>query len=133
MLAGILGSVVTYGYGPEGAAGANYMQSMAACGGRDCPGWRCWCRRMVWLHLPQPPTWELILFFMCIGMFPASAWECYSTPICFGGPNAVDVSLGSRRSQHPPRTDRPATTPPVHRKILGGGTLAGIVCGVAAS
>src|ERR1700753_911396 len=30
VLAGILGSVVTYGYGPEGKHGANYMQSMAA-------------------------------------------------------------------------------------------------------
>ena len=44
MLAGILGSLVTYGYGPEGKHGANYMQTMAAsvasmCGdGRADPG-----------------------------------------------------------------------------------------------
>src|SRR6516162_3205243 len=30
VLAGILGSVVTYGYGAEGRHGANYMQTMAA-------------------------------------------------------------------------------------------------------
>src|SRR5713226_335960 len=30
VLAGILGSAVTYGYGAEGRHGANYMQSMAA-------------------------------------------------------------------------------------------------------
>src|SRR5687767_10213861 len=30
VLAGILGSVVTYGYGAEGKHGANYMQTMAA-------------------------------------------------------------------------------------------------------
>src|SRR2546425_10562328 len=30
VLAGILGSVVTFGYGAEGKHGANYMQSMAA-------------------------------------------------------------------------------------------------------
>src|SRR4030042_6475322 len=29
VLAGILGSVVTYGYGAEGKHGANYMQTMA--------------------------------------------------------------------------------------------------------
>src|SRR5262245_6834153 len=30
VLAGILGSVVTLGYGPDGKHGANYMQTMAA-------------------------------------------------------------------------------------------------------
>ncbi len=30
VLAGILGSVVTYGYGSEGKHGANYIQTMAA-------------------------------------------------------------------------------------------------------
>src|SRR3979490_2329770 len=30
VLAGILGSTVTYGYGAEGKHGANYMQTMAA-------------------------------------------------------------------------------------------------------
>src|SRR5213595_3397219 len=30
VLAGILGSVVTFGYGPQGKHGANYMQTMAA-------------------------------------------------------------------------------------------------------
>ena len=30
VLAGILGSVVTFGYGPEGKHGANYMQTAAA-------------------------------------------------------------------------------------------------------
>ena len=30
VLAGILGSTVTYGYGAEGKHGANYIQTMAA-------------------------------------------------------------------------------------------------------
>src|SRR6185503_19478041 len=30
VLAGILGSAVTFGYGPDGKHGANYMQTMAA-------------------------------------------------------------------------------------------------------
>ncbi len=55
VLAGILGSAVTYGYGAEGKHGANYMQTMAAsvagmagmarAGPGDGSGWACRSRR----------------------------------------------------------------------------------------
>ncbi|HSN20488.1 MAG TPA: OPT/YSL family transporter, partial [Usitatibacter sp.] len=35
---------------------------------------------MVWMGLPQPPVWQLVLFFLCIGMFAAGLGMLY-TPI----------------------------------------------------
>ena len=40
VLAGILGSSVTYGYGAEGKHGANYIQTMAASVA-GMAGWAC--------------------------------------------------------------------------------------------
>src|SRR6516225_753431 len=57
VLAGILGSAVTYGYGPEGKHGANYIQTMAASVAGMC-GMAVLAQAMVWLGLPQPPAWE---------------------------------------------------------------------------
>src|SRR6185295_17501914 len=68
VLAGILGSVVTIGYGPEGKHGANYMQTMAASVA-SMSGMAVLIQAMTWLGLPEPPTWQLVLFFTCIGMF----------------------------------------------------------------
>ncbi len=79
VLAGILGSVVTLGYGPEGKHGANYMQTMAASvSGMSAMG--VLIQAMVWLGMPQPPTWQLIVFFLCIGMFGVGVGMLY-TPI----------------------------------------------------
>src|SRR5882724_5795481 len=67
VLAGILGSVVTFGYGAEGRHGANYMQSMAASvAGMAAMG--VLIQTMIWLGLAEPPTWHLIAYFLCIGM-----------------------------------------------------------------
>src|SRR5437016_2929977 len=66
VLAGILGSAVTYGYGAEGKHGANYMQSMAASVA-GLAGMAVLIQAMVWLGLPEPPVWKLILYFTCIG------------------------------------------------------------------
>src|SRR3954470_23264088 len=79
VLAGILGSVVTYGYGAEGKHGANYMQTMAASVA-SMSGMAVLVQAMVWLGLPQPPVWQLVLFFMCIGMFGVGVGMLY-TPI----------------------------------------------------
>ncbi|HEY0790614.1 MAG TPA: OPT/YSL family transporter [Chthoniobacterales bacterium] len=68
VLAGILGSVVTLPYGPEGKHGANYMQTMAASVASMC-AMAVLVQAMVWLGLPQPPAWQLVLYFLCIGMF----------------------------------------------------------------
>src|SRR5262245_9695201 len=67
VLAGILGSVVTYGYGAEGKHGANYMQTMAASVA-GLSGMAVLIQAMVWLGLPEPPAWQLVLYLMCIGM-----------------------------------------------------------------
>ena len=72
VLAGILGSAVTFGYGSEGKHGANYIQTMAASVAGMC-GMAVLAQAMVWLGLPQPPAWQLVLYFLCIGMFGVGA------------------------------------------------------------
>ena len=79
VLAGILGSAVTLPYGPEGKHGANYMQTMAASVAGMC-AMSALVQAMVWMGLPQPPTWQLVLYFMCIGMFGVGLGMLY-TPI----------------------------------------------------
>jgi uncharacterized oligopeptide transporter (OPT) family protein len=79
VLAGILGSAVTAGYGPEGKHGANYMQTMAASVA-GMSGMAVLVQAMVWLGIPAPPAWQLILYFLCIGMFGVGAGMLY-TPI----------------------------------------------------
>jgi uncharacterized oligopeptide transporter (OPT) family protein len=79
VLAGILGSVVTLGYGPEGKHGANYMQTLAASVA-GMGAMSVLVQAMVWLGMPLPPVWQLVLFFLCIGMFGVGVGMLY-TPI----------------------------------------------------
>jgi hypothetical protein len=79
VLAGILGSTVTLPYGPEGRHGANYMQTMAASVAGMC-GMAVLVQAMVWLGLPAPPAWKLVLYFMSIGMFGVGIGMLY-TPV----------------------------------------------------
>src|SRR5213596_768197 len=79
VLAGILGSTVTLPYGPEGKHGANYMQTMAASVAGMC-GMAVLMQAMVWLGLPEPPAWKLVLYFLCIGMFGVGIGMLY-TPL----------------------------------------------------
>lgn len=79
VLAGILGSTVTYGYGAEGKQGANYMQTMAASIA-SMSGMAVLIQAMVWLNMPMPPAWQLMLFVGCIGMFGVGVGMLY-TPI----------------------------------------------------
>ena len=79
VLAGILGSTVTLPYGPEGKHGANYMQTMAASVAGMC-AMGVLMQAMIWLGLPEPPAWKLVLYFMCIGMFGVGVGMLY-TPI----------------------------------------------------
>src|SRR4051812_19706990 len=51
VLAGILGSVVTFGYGPEGKHGANYVQTMAASVA-SMSAMGVLIQAMVWLGMP---------------------------------------------------------------------------------
>lgn len=79
VLAGILGSTVTYGYGAEGKHGANYIQT-AAASVASLSAMGVLVQAMVWMGLPQPPVWQLVLYFLCIGMFAAGLGMLY-TPI----------------------------------------------------
>ena len=79
VLAGILGSVVTFGYGAEGKHGANYMQTMAASVA-SMAAMGVLIQTMIWLGLAEPPTWQLILYFLCVGMLGVGLGMLY-TPI----------------------------------------------------
>ncbi len=79
VLAGILGSTVTLPYGPEGKHGANYMQTMAASVAGMC-GMGVLVQAMVWLGLPEPPVWQLMLYFLSIGMLGVGIGMLY-TPL----------------------------------------------------
>jgi hypothetical protein len=79
VLAGILGSSVTYFYGPEGKHGANYMQTMAASVA-SMAAMGVLIQAMVWLGMPLPSTGILITYFLCIGMFGVGVGMLY-TPI----------------------------------------------------
>src|SRR4026208_1027031 len=60
VLAGILGSTVTYGYGPDGNHGATFMQTCASSVA-GLSSMAVVIQAMVWLGLPEPPAWQLIL------------------------------------------------------------------------
>ena len=67
VLAGILGSVITLGYGPDGKHGANYIQTMSASVA-SMAAMGVLIQAMVWLGLAAPPTLHLIAYFLCVGM-----------------------------------------------------------------
>ena len=79
VLAGLLGSTITYGYGAEGKHGANYIQT-AAASVASMSAMGVLIQAMVWMGLPQPPMWQLILYMLCIGMFGAGVGMLY-TPV----------------------------------------------------
>src|SRR5205085_1586199 len=70
VLAGILGSAVTFGYGADGKHGANYIQTLAASIG-GMAGLGVLIQTMIWLGLAEPPTWQLIAYFLCVGIVGA--------------------------------------------------------------
>ncbi len=127
VLAGILGSTVTYGYGVEGKHGANYMQTMAA----SVAGMAGMCvliQAMVWLGLPQPPTWQLILFFLCIGMYGCGVGMLY-TPIVVDKMQLTFPSGFAVANILRALTDKRILAQSVSK--LGTGTLVGLIGGLA--
>src|SRR5258708_22679782 len=79
VLAGILGSTVTYGYGAEGKHGANYIQT-AAASVASLSRMGVLIQAWVWRGLPQRRVWQMVIYFLCIGMFAAGVGMLY-TPI----------------------------------------------------
>ncbi len=129
VLAGILGSTVTVPYGPEGKHGANYLQTMAA----SVAGMSAMAplvQAMVWLGLPPPPAWQLVLYFMCIGMFGVGVGMLY-TPI------VVDRMRLTYPSGLAVANILRALTDPKLLKLsvakLGGSMVVGIVSGVTSA
>ena len=79
VLAGLLGSTVTAGYGADGKHGANYIQT-AAASVASMSGMGVLVQAMVWMGLPQPPAWQMVAYLLCIGMFGAGVGMLY-TPV----------------------------------------------------
>ena len=129
VLAGILGSTVTYGYGEEGKHGANYIQT-AAASVASLSAMGVLIQALVWMGLPQPPAWQMVVYFLCIGMFAAGVGMLY-TPILVDRmqltfPSGLAVANILR-----------ALTDPVLLKRsvgkLGGGIAIGLIGGIAAT
>ncbi len=127
VLAGILGSTITLGYGPEGKHGANYMQTMAASVAGMC-AMAVLIQARYWLGLPEVPAWQLILYYTCIGMFGVGLGMVY-TPILvdrmqLAFPSGLAVANILRALTDPALLKRSVAK-------LGGGILAGYVGGLA--
>jgi uncharacterized oligopeptide transporter (OPT) family protein len=129
VLAGLLGSTVTYGYGADGKHGANYIQT-AAASVAGMSGLGVLIQAMVWLGLPQPPMWQLVLYMLTIGMFGAGIGMLY-TPILVDRmkltfPSGLAVANILRALTDPVLLRRSVA-------LLGGGVASGIVGGIAAA
>jgi len=129
VLAGILGSTVTYGYGVEGKHGANYIQT-AAASVASLSAMGVLLQAMVWMGLPQPPVWQMVLYMLCIGMFAAGLGMLY-TPILVDRmqltyPSGLAVANILRALTDPVLLRRSVST-------LGTGIAVGIASGIAAA
>ncbi len=127
VLAGILGSTVTLGYGPEGKHGANYIQTTAASVA-GLSAMSCVIQAMVWMGMKQPPTLVLMLYILCIGMYGAGVGMLY-TPILVDRlkltfPSGLAVANILRALTDPVLLRRSVAT-------LGGGMLTGLTIGIA--
>jgi uncharacterized oligopeptide transporter (OPT) family protein len=127
VLAGILGSTVTYGYGPEGKHGANFMQTCAASVA-GLSSMAVVVQAMAWLGLREPPAWHIVVYLGCIGMFGAGVGMLF-TPILVDRlrlpyPSGLAVANILRALTDKRLLKRSVAT-------LGGGTAAGLVGGVA--
>jgi uncharacterized oligopeptide transporter (OPT) family protein len=125
VLAGILGSAVTYGYGAEGRHGANFMQTTAASvAGMAALG--VIVQAMVWLGVAQPPLAVLIAYILSAGMFGVGVGMLY-TPLLVDRmqltfPSGLAVAVILRAL-----TDRDLLRRSIRQ--LGGATLLGVVSG----
>jgi uncharacterized oligopeptide transporter (OPT) family protein len=127
VLAGILGSTVTLPYGPEGKHGANYMQTMAASVAGMC-GMAVLIQAMSWLGLPEPPVWQMVLYFLCIGMFGVGVGMLY-TPILVDRMQLTFPSGYAVANILRALTDKVLLRRSIAK--LGGGMLLGYAGGIA--
>jgi uncharacterized oligopeptide transporter (OPT) family protein len=127
VLAGILGSTVTLPYGPEGKHGANYMQTMAASVAGLC-GMGVLAQAMIWLGIPEPPAWKLVLYMVSIGMFGAGVGMLY-TPLLVDRMQLTYPSGYAVANILRALTDKALLKRSIGK--LGGGMLAGYGVGFA--
>lgn len=127
VLAGILGSTITYGYGADGRHGANYIQTTAASVA-GMSGMGVVIQAMVWMGMAEPPMLNLVLYLLCIGMYGAGVGMLY-TPILvdrlnLAYPSGLAVANILRALTDPELLKRSVTT-------LGSGMLTGLAVGLA--
>ncbi|RYF17596.1 MAG: peptide transporter [Comamonadaceae bacterium] len=128
VLAGLLGSAVTAGYGAAGKHGANYIQT-AAASVASMSAMGVLVQAMVWMGLPQPPAWHLVAYFTCVGMLGVGIGMLY-TPVLVDRlrlvfPSGLAVANILRALTDPVLLRRSVT-------LLGGGVAAGFASGLAA-
>ncbi|RYY88396.1 MAG: peptide transporter [Comamonadaceae bacterium] len=128
VLAGLLGSAVTAGYGTSGKHGANYIQTVAASVA-SMSAMAVLLQAMVWLGLPQPPAWQLVLYLVCVGMFGVGVGMLY-TPILVDRLRLPYPSGWAVANILRALTDTALLRRSVRQ--LGGGVAAGIAAAVAA-
>ncbi|HEY8356138.1 MAG TPA: OPT/YSL family transporter [Ramlibacter sp.] len=127
VLAGLLGSAVTAGYGASGRHGANYIQTTAASVA-SMSAMAVLLQAMVWLGLPQPPAWQLVLYLVCVGMFGVGVGMLY-TPILVDRLRLPYPSGWAVANILRALTDTTLLRRSVRQ--LGGGVAAGIAAAVA--
>ncbi|MCY1288575.1 OPT oligopeptide transporter protein [compost metagenome] len=129
VLAGILGSAVTAGYGAPGRHGANYIQT-AAASVAGMGGMAVVLQAMTWLGLAQPPLWQLVLYMLCIGMYGVGIGMLYT-------PLLVDrMQLTFPSGLAVANILRALTDPVLLRRSvarLGGGAALGLASGLGAA
>ncbi|MGV3570135.1 MAG: OPT/YSL family transporter [Ramlibacter sp.] len=127
VLAGLLGSAVTAGYGASGRHGANYIQT-AAASVASMSAMAVLLQAMVWLGLPQPPAWQLVLYLVCVGMFGVGVGMLY-TPILVDRLRLPFPSGWAVANILRALTDTTLLRKSIRQ--LGGGVAAGIAAAVA--
>ena len=125
VLAGLLGSAVTAGYGAAGRHGANYIQT-AAASVASMSGMGVLLQAMVWMGLPQPPAWQMVLYLTCVGMFGVGVGMLY-TPVLVDRMRLVFPSGLAVANILRALTDTALLRRSVRQ--LGGGMAAGLVGG----
>ncbi|VTU36783.1 OPT/YSL family transporter [Variovorax sp. PBL-E5] len=129
VLAGLLGSAVTAGYGASGRHGANYIQT-AAASVASMSGLGVLLQAMAWMGLPQPPAWRMVLYLACVGMLGVGVGMLY-TPVLvdrmrLAFPSGLAVANILRALTDPSLLRRSV-------RQLGGGIALGLMTGLGAA
>lgn len=129
VLAGLLGSAVTAGYGAPGRHGANYIQT-AAASVASMSGMGVLLQAMAWMGLAQPPAWQMVLYLACVGMFGVGVGMLY-TPVLvdrmrLAFPSGLAVANILRALTDPALLRRSV-------RQLGGGITVGLMTGLASA